>query len=194
MIKVDGHACWHELLNNKKGGELKHPIEFRNDINKIEILHESLAYTDSICVEVTCLNLLQAGNLLEDYLSEFPNIKYALFYRTPKEYLNPNYALIKHMDEFNEFMNDQLNINVDFVNLSSISHTSIPSNHVDQIINHLEGLYWTLTGITDYPDEYKYTGTDQSNIYYSWWKMISDNRSSYSLEDYHNMIRSNILE
>lgn len=194
MIKVDGHACWHELLNNKKGGKLEHPIEFRNDINRTDILHESLAYTDSICAEVTCLNLLQAGDILADYLSEFPNIKYALFYRTPKEYLNPNYAPIKYMDKFNEFMNDQLSINVDFVNLSSISHTSIPSNHVDQIINHLEGLYWTPGGITDYPDESKYTNTAQSNIYYSWWKMINDNRSSYSLEDYHNMIRSSILE
>lgn len=193
MIKVDGHACWHELLNNKKGGELENPIEFRNDINRIEILHESLAYTDSICVEVTCLNLIQAGNLLPNYLSEFPNIKYALFYRTPKEYLNPNYALIKHTDKFNEFMNDQLSINVDFVNLSSISHTKISPDHIDQIIDHLKDLYWGKGGLTDYPDEFKYTSTDQSNIYYSWWKMINDNRSSYSLEDYHNMIRSNIL-
>lgn len=194
MIKVDGHACWHELLNNKKGGELKHSIEFREDINKVDTLHESLAYTDSICIEVSCLNLLQAKNLLSDYLSEFPNIKYALFYRTPKEYLNPNYALMPDIKHFNEFMNDQLSINVDFVNLSSISHTSIPSNHVDQIINHLKDLYWQKSGLTDYPDEYKYTSIAKNNRYYRWWKIINDSRSSYLLEDYHNMITSNIRE
>lgn len=181
MIRVDGHACWHELLN---GNKLLY--------SSIDELEHNLGYTDSIAVEVSSLNLTEAIIILDNYLPQFPNIKYALYYRTPKPYLDPNYAHQDDIDIFKQWVDShKYPVRVDLHNLSSIEHHSMPDAHIDSAIRHLEGLYWIKDGMNYGPDE-SYTGTKHPNYYYRWWQMLNTNRSSYSLEQYHNMILNNL--
>ena len=91
MSRVDGHACWHAWLN---GNKLLY--------SSIVELEHNLWYTDSIAVEVSSLNLTEAIIVLDKYLPQFPNIEYALYYRTPKPYLHPNEAHQADIDKFKD--------------------------------------------------------------------------------------------
>jgi hypothetical protein len=183
MIRVDGHACWHALLN---GNKLLY--------SSIVELEHNLGYTDSIAVEVSSLNLTEAIIVLDKYLPQFPNIKYALYYRTPKPYLDPNYAHQDDINKFNEWVDShEYPVRVDLHNLSSIKHRCMPETHIDSAIHHLEGLYWIKDGM-NYVENERYTGTKLPNYYYRWWRMINTNRNSYSLEQYHNMILSRLQD
>lgn len=183
MIKVDGHDCWHELLNNKRGSAL----------NTIRMLRAGLSKTDSICVEVSWLNISLVSRLFDEYLDEFPNILYALYYRSPKEHLNPNYALENDINYFNEWMNKKHPIKTDFLDLRIHKQKHMSQKHVELCIDHLKNnIFWSKN--SNYPDYFE-VGNNQSSTYYKFYKIISEYKiDGWSIEKYHNIIKENTVE
>lgn len=181
MIKVDGHDCWHELLNNKRGSVL----------NSIRMLRAGLAKTNSICVEVSWLNLQLCTKILEEYLPEFPNIEYAIFYRSHKDYLDPDYGLKPDIDNFNNWMTSDHPIRSDFLDLRIMKAKHMQSDLLDKAINHIENLHWS---INDCVDLYFDVNDELPSTYYKFYKVLSEYRPYYKIESYHNMIRNNLIE
>jgi len=181
MIKVDGHDCWHELLNNKRGSAL----------NTIRMLRAGLSKTDSICVEVSWLNLLLSTRILDDYLPEFPNIKYAIFYRSHKDYLDPNYGLEEDINNFNSWMNSKHPIKIDFLDLRIVKAKHMQEDLIDNAIAHVINLHWT---INDCLDLYFDVNEKNPTTYYKMYKVLSEYRPKYSIESFHNSIRNNLVE
>ena len=183
MIKVDGHDCWHELLNNKKDSVL----------NSIRVLRANLAITDSICVEVSWLNLSLANKLFDEYLDDFPNIQYALFYRSPKEHLNPNYALNDDIEVFNNWMQKKHPIKTDFMDLRIHNQKYMNQEHIESCIDHLKNnIFWSRN--SNYP---KYFQTDDSNPngYYKFFKVISEYKNDgWDIGKYHKIIEDNAID
>ena len=183
MIKVDGHDCMHELLNNKKNSVL----------NTIRVLRANLAITDSICVEVSWLNLSLATRLFDEYLDEFPNIQYALFYRSPKEYLNPNYALENDINGFNNWMNSEHPIKTDFIDLRIHKQKHMIQKHVELSIGHLKNnIFWSRN--SNYT-KYFQADDNSPSTYYKFFKVISEyKKDGWSIEKYHNIIKQNAVD
>lgn len=184
MIKVDGHDCYHELLNNKKDSVL----------NTIRVLRANLAITDSICVEVSWLNLFLATRLFDEYLDEFPNIQYALFYRSPKEYLNPNYALESDINGFNDWMNSEHPIKTDFVDLRIHKQKYMIPEHIELSIGHLtNNIFWSKN--SNYPKYFSKVEDESLSTYYKFFKVISEYKADgWSIEKYHNIIKQNAVD
>lgn len=179
MIKVDGHDCWHEILNNKKGSVL----------NTVKILNHNLKQTNSICVEVSWLNLHQASTVLGQYLPKYPNIKYALFYKSPIEYLNPNYGLDKEIVKFNKWIRSHKSIKTDFLNLSDISQQKMNPTQVQESMIYLSKLFWHVNS-----NEYFDTDDKNPNGYYRWYKVLKQHKPNLAVRDYHKIIKNNMVK
>ena len=178
MLRVDGHDCWHELLNNDP----------TTNLHLQDALRIRLENAEAICTEISWLNINEAGDILKEYLPEFPNIKRAVFYRSPVPYLNPQYSNSIDLVDFNIFQHSYHKIDVEFQDLDKLveQQLEMPKLHVDQSLNHLESLYWIKE------DEEFYFNVEKEETYYKWYQIIHLNKPEYSLDDYHSMIRSKL--
>lgn len=178
MLRVDGHDCWHELLNNDP----------TTNLHTQDALRLRLVDAEAICTEISWLNINEAGDILKEYLPEFPNIKRAVFYRSPVPYLNPQYSNSIDLVDFNIFQHSNHKIDVEFQDLDKLveQQLEMPKLHVDQSLNHLESLYWIKE------DEEFYFKVKKEETYYKWYQIIHLNKPEYSLDDYHSMIRSKL--
>ena len=179
MIKVDGHDCWHEILNNKRGSIL----------NTVRILNYNLKQTNSICVEVSWLNLYHATSIVQKYLPTYPNIKYVLFYKSPIEYLNPNYGLEKEIDKFNTWIKSHKTVKTEFLNLSNISPQKMNHTQVHQSMIYLSKLFWHVN-----TNEYFDTNDKNPNGYYTWYKVLKQPTPNFSVRDYNKIIKNNMVK
>lgn len=181
MIKVDGHNCLHELLNNKSGSAL----------NTIRVLRAGLSITNSICIEVSWLNISFCTEILNEYLPEFPNISYAIFYRSHIDYLDPGYASEKDINNFNKWMVEKHPIKTDFMNLR-VDKKIMITDHVNSSIEHLKNnIFWSRN---DYYPEYFETDDDFPNTYYRFFKVIDSNKlNGWDIQKYHNIITENTV-
>lgn len=184
MIKVDGHDCIHELLNNKSDSAL----------DTIRVLRARLKHTDSVCVEITFMNLEVVKNgLLDELYTDYPNIKYALLYRTPKQYLDPNYGLNSGILSFNEWKeNLDHPIKTQFVNLSNIMEAKTMTRETWQAAyNHIANLFWPINN--NMPLYFEYN-EHEPNIYHRFYQVLKKYNPDFTVEEYHDRISKNLKE
>jgi len=175
MIRVDGHDCWHELINNNP----------ENNNDSVDMLRFRLQQTEGICTEISWLSLPEAENILA-YTREFPNIKRAVFYKTNIDYLDPEYCLQEDLDFFCEYQSNSFDIYVEFQDLNPLNHKPIKQDHLELCLAKLNSLYWVEK------DREFYMETNSNATMYKWYNMIKLNYPEYSLEQYHNMILNSL--
>ena len=184
MIKVDGHDCIHELLNNRPGSAL----------DTIRLLHARLKRTDSICVEISFMNLEVVKNgLLDEVYADFPNIEYCLLYRTPKAYLDPNYGLNSGILSFNTWRHNlDHKIQTKFVDLDHIQEArTMTKEHWQQAYDHIGNLFWSRN--SNEPLYFNYNPAEP-NIYHRFYQVLLKYNPDFRVEEYHDRIRSRLQD
>lgn len=182
MIKYDGHDCWHELLNNKK----------QSALDLIRVQRRRLSLTDEICVEVSFLNIGLITNGFFDIEKDFPNIKYAMLYRTRKNFLDPKYSRIQDIQKFEKWKNHihkEYNIKIDFIDLDFSKEQSMDMDTWRKSYEYISNLYWVDNG-----NDYFSTDPSFPTTYYKWFEILSFYNPSFTIEQYHNMIKKNLRE